>query len=161
MCWRWGASQSFQRREAGERMRAEQRFCSFFLNGLWFGVEVESVQEVLREQTMTRVPLAPGAIAGLINLRGQIVTAIELRRRLGLPPRPASQLAMNVVVESTGERISLLVDEAGEVVQAGQDRYEAAPESLSEEARQLVPGVYKLPEGLLHVLALGAVTAPP
>ena len=142
-------------------MRAEQRFCTFFLNGLWFGVEVESVQEVLREQAMTRVPLAPAAIVGLINLRGQIVTAIDLRRRLGFPPRPVGQPAMNVVVESEGEGISLLVDEAGEVVQAGQDSYEAAPESLSAEARELVPGVYKLSAGLLHVLALEAVTAPP
>ena len=127
-------------------MRAEQRFCTFFLNGLWFGVEVESVQEVLRAQAMTRVPLAPDAIAGLINLRGQIVTVIDLRRRLGLPPRPESEPAMHVVVESDGEAISLLVDEAGEVVQAGQDRYETAPESLSKEVRQLVPGVHNCPQ---------------
>ena len=142
-------------------MHAERRFCTFFLNGLWFGVEVESVQEVLWEQAMTRVPLARDAIVGLINLRGQIVIAIDLRRRLGFPPRPAGQPAMNVVVESEGEGISLLVDEAGEVVQAGQDSYEAAPEALLAEARQLVPGVYKLPAGLLHVLVLEAVTAPP
>jgi purine-binding chemotaxis protein CheW len=138
----------------------EQRFCTFFLNGLWFGVEVESVQEVLREQTMTRVPLAPDATAGLINLRGQIVTAIDLRRRLGFLPRPMGQPAMSVVVESRGEAISLLVDEAGEVVQAGQDTYEAAPESLSEEVRQVLPGVYKLAGGLLHVLRLDAVAEP-
>ncbi len=142
-------------------MRAERRFCTFFLDGLWFGVEVESVHEVLREQAMTRVPLAPEAIVGLINLRGQIVIAIDLRRRLGLPPRPAGQPAMNIVVGSDDGGVSLLVDEAGEVVQAGQGGYEAAPESLLAEARQLVPGVYKLPAGLLHVLALEAVTAPP
>jgi purine-binding chemotaxis protein CheW len=140
-------------------MDGEQHFCTFFLNGLWFGVEVESVQEMLRAQVMTRVPLAPDAIVGLINLRGQIVTAIDLRLRLGLPP--ADQPAMNVVVTSEGGAVSLLVDEVGEVVQASQDRYEAAPESLSPEARQLVPGVYQLQEGLLHVLALKAVTAPP
>jgi purine-binding chemotaxis protein CheW len=142
-------------------MRPEQRLCTFFLNGLWFGVEVESVQEVLRAQTLWRVPLAPHAIAGLMNLRGQIVMAVELRQRLGFPPRPAGQAAMNIVVESNGEVIGLLVDEAGEVAQAAQDKYEGAPESLPEEARRLVPGVYKLPAGLLHVLELEEVTAPP
>jgi purine-binding chemotaxis protein CheW len=140
-------------------MSADQRFCTFFLNGLWFGIEVESVREVLRVQPMTHVPLAPQAICGLINLRGRIITAMDLRRRLGLPPQPAGQSAMNVVVGSDSDGISLLVDEVGEVVQPGHDSYEIVPESLS--ARQLVPGVYKLPEGPLHVLALEAVTTPP
>ncbi len=138
-------------------MPSEQCFCTFFLNGLWFGVEVEAVREVLRADVITRVPLAPDAVAGLINLRGEIVTVIDLRRRLGLPPRQASGPAMHVVLESNGETISLLVDEAGEVVQAGQDSYEATPESLSPEARQLVPGIHRLREGLLHVLALDVV----
>ncbi|MGB7555106.1 MAG: chemotaxis protein CheW [Candidatus Korobacteraceae bacterium] len=132
-------------------------FCTFFLNGLWFGVDVEAVREVLRPHAITRVPLAPDAVAGLINLRGEIVTVIDLRRRLGLPPREASAPAMHVVLESDGEAISLLVDEAGEIVRAGQDSYEEAPESLSTEARQLVPGIHRLREGLLHVLALDVV----
>jgi purine-binding chemotaxis protein CheW len=138
-------------------MPGEQRFCAFFLNGLWFGIEVKAVREVLRSPAITRVPLAAGAVAGLINLRGEIVTVIDLRRRLGLPPRGAGEPAMHVVLESNGEAISLLVDEAGEVVQAGPDSYEATPESVAMEARQLVPGIHRLREGLLHVLALDVV----
>jgi purine-binding chemotaxis protein CheW len=137
---------------------AEQCFCTFFLDGLWFGIEVESVREVVRAQAMTRVPLAPDAVAGLINFRGEIVMAIDLRRRLGLPRRPPGQTTMNVVVSEGSGRVTLVVDEVGEVVPAKPDNYEAAPESLSAESRQLVPGVYKLATGLLHVLALGAVT---
>lgn len=138
-------------------MQGELRFCTFFVNGLWFGVEVKTVREVLRSHAMTQVPLAPDGVAGLINLRGEIVTVIDLRQRSGLPPREASGPTTHVVLESDGEAVSLLVDEAGEVVQAGQDSYRATPESPSTEARQLVPGIYRLREGLLHVLALDVV----
>ncbi len=138
-------------------MSAERSFCTFFLNGLWFGVEVKSVREVLPWQSMTRVPLSPDAVAGLINLRGEIVAVIDLGKRLGFGPRPARQTAMNVVVKSDRGEVSLLVDEVGEVVSASQDSFEKTCESLSAESRQLVPGVYKLREGLLHVLTLDAV----
>ncbi len=138
-------------------MPDEPRFCTFFLNGLWFGVDVKAVREVLRPHAITRVPLAPNAVAGLINLRGEIVTVIDLQRRLGLPPREASGPAMHVVLNSNGETVSLLVDEAGEVVQAEQASYEEATQALSTEARQLVPGIHRLREGLLHVLALDVV----
>ena len=140
-------------------MDSERRFCTFFVGGLWFGIEVESVREVLRGQPVTRVPLAPAEIAGLINLRGQIVTLMDLRLRLKLPPRSVDHAAMNLVLSNCG--VSLLVDDVGEVVEAAEDRYETMPESLPAEARKLVPGVYKLPEGLLHVLVLDAVVAPP
>ena len=73
-------------------MTNTKQFCTFFVNGLFFGVEVLKVQEVIRYQEMTRVPLAPAMIEGLINLRGQIVTAIDLRRRLDLSPRDPGQL---------------------------------------------------------------------
>ena len=76
------------------------QFCTFTLDGLFFGVEVVHVQEVIRYQEMTRIPLAPTFVKGLINLRGQIVTAIDLRRRLNLPDRDQEQLPMNVVVQA-------------------------------------------------------------
>jgi len=133
-------------------MTNSKQFCSFFVNGLFFGVEVLKVQEVIRYQGMTRVPLAPTMIQGLINLRGQIVTAIDLRRRLELAPREADQLPMNVVVRSDDGAVSLLVDEIGDVVEIQDDIYERPPETLKGVARELVQGVYKLKERLLLIL---------
>ncbi|MGA2246747.1 MAG: chemotaxis protein CheW [Verrucomicrobiota bacterium] len=133
-------------------MTNTKQFCTFFVNGLFFGVEVLKVQEVIRYQGMTRVPLAPITIQGLINLRGQIVTAIDLRRRLELPPRADEQLPMNVVVRSDDGAVSLLVDEIGDVVEIEDDIYEQPPETLKGVARELVQGVYKLKERLLLIL---------
>jgi purine-binding chemotaxis protein CheW len=133
-------------------MTATKQFCTFFVNGLFLGVEVLKVQEVIRYQDMTRVPLAPSMIEGLINLRGQIVTAIDLRRRLGLAPRNAEQLPTNVVVRSDDGAVSLLVDEIGDVVEIEGDIYERPPETLKGVARELVQGVYKLKNRLLLIL---------
>lgn len=133
-------------------MSNTKQFCTFFVNDLFFGVEVLKVQEVIRYQAMTRVPLAPAMIEGLINLRGQIVTAIDLRRRLELAGREAEQLPMNVVVRSDDGAVSLLVDEIGDVVEIEDDVYERPPETLKGVARELVQGVYKLKERLLLIL---------
>jgi len=81
-------------------MAQTAQFCTFYLDKLLFGVELKGVQEVIRSLDMTKVPLAPPVVSGLINLRGQIVTAVDLRRRLELEPRPAGMRAMNVVVRS-------------------------------------------------------------
>lgn len=133
-------------------MNHSKQFCTFFINGLFFGVEVLKVQEVIRYQEMTRVPLASRTLQGLINLRGQIVTAIDLRRRLELPPRDSDSLPMNVVVRSDDGAVSLLVDEIGDVVEIQDDIYERPPETLRGVARDLVTGVYKLKERLLLIL---------
>lgn len=133
-------------------MTDSKQFATFFLNGLFFGIEVLKVQEVIRYQEMTRVPLAPRMIEGLINLRGQIVTAIDLRRRLELPPRPEGQLPMNVVVRTEEGAVSLLVDEIGDVVEIADDSYERPPETLNGVARELIRGVYKLKGCLLLIL---------
>src|ERR1700743_3747788 len=98
-------------------MSHRRQLCTFFLQGLFFGVEVEKVQEVIRYQEMTRIPLSPPVIAGLINLRGQIVTAIDLRHQLELLPRKSDELPMNVVIRRDDGPISLLVDEIGDVVE--------------------------------------------
>lgn len=129
-----------------------KQYCTFLLNGLYFGVEVLTVQEVLRFQQMTPVPLAPPTVQGLINLRGQIVPAIDLRHRLELPPRDRDQTPMNVVVRSEDGAISLLVDEIGDVVEIDDNVYEAPPETMQGIARELITGVYKLKERLLLVL---------
>jgi len=129
-----------------------QQFTTFTLDGDLFGVEVESVQEVLRHQAMTRVPLAPSAVGGLINLRGQVITALDLRRRLGMADRPEGALPMNVVVRTEDGAVSLLVDQIGEVVSTSAASFEVPPDTVSARARSLIRGAYKLQDQLLLAL---------
>jgi purine-binding chemotaxis protein CheW len=117
-----------------------------------FGVNVLNVQEVLCSQEMTAVPQAPDVIEGLINLRGQIVTAIDMRRRLRLPQRGGDQAPMNMVVRTLDGAVSLLVDEIGDVLDVDAATYERPPENLDSAAKELIRGVYKLPGRLLLVL---------
>lgn len=131
---------------------ASRQYSTFYLDGLYLGVEVLKVQELIRYQEMTPVPLAPSLIRGLINLRGQIVTAIELRRRFDMPDRPADQMPMNVVVRMEDGAVSLLVDEIGDVVEVNDEQFEPAPETIRGRANDLVTGVYKMAERLLLVL---------
>jgi purine-binding chemotaxis protein CheW len=142
-------------------MKAANQFCTFFLDGLFFGVEVQQVQEVIRYQELTRVPLASPVISGLINLRGQIVTAIDLRRRLALPDRPDGTKPMNVVVRTDDGVVSLLVDEIGDVIEVESEAFESPPDTLCGEARQLIRGTYKLDNKLLLVLSTGQATKLP
>lgn len=132
-------------------MTANQ-YATFVVNDLFLGIDVLRVQEVLRYQEMTRVPLAPDMAAGLINLRGQIVTAIDMRRRLGLPPRPADMLPLNVVVRTGDGPVSLLVDEIGDVLEVEAADAEAPPDNVPAAARELIGQVYKLKDRLLLVL---------
>jgi len=126
-----------------------QQFCTFFLDDLYFGVEVERVQEVIRHQKTTSVPLAPPAIGGLINLRGQIVTAINLRQRLELPKREETSEPMNVVVRTDEGAVSLLVDEIGDVVEVDPNDFEPPPDTLQGTAREMIGGAFKLKGRLL------------
>ena len=139
------------------------QFSTFFVADLFFGVDVLRVQEVLRFQQMTRVPLAPEVIEGLINLRGQIVTAIDMRRRLRLPQRAGDQPPMNMVVRTEDGAVSLLVDEIGDVVDVEADAFERPPDNIDATTRDLVTGVFKLKDRLLLVLdtrkALAVTTA--
>jgi purine-binding chemotaxis protein CheW len=125
---------------------------TFFVDGLFFGVDVLCVQEVLCFQQMTRVPQAPDVIEGLINLRGQIVTAIDMRRRLGLRDRAAEEAPMNMVVRTEGGAVSLLVDEIGDVLDVEASTWESPPENLDPRARDIINGVYKMKDRLLLVL---------
>jgi purine-binding chemotaxis protein CheW len=133
-------------------MNTSRQYCSFHVADLFFGVEVQVVQEVIRYQEMTQVPLAAREVGGLINLRGQIVTAIDLRRRLGLPDRPAGTLPMNVIIRTDDAAVSLLVDEIGDVLELDTATFEPSPETLRGVTRELVSGVHKLPGGLLLLL---------
>ncbi len=138
-------------------MATEGMFCTFFIDGHFCGIEVERVQEVLRHQAMTRIPLAPSRIRGLINLRGQIVTAIDLRKQLGLPDRPADALPMNVVVRCDDGAVSVLVDEIDEVLTVGAETLAPPPHNVSDALRSLLRGVHKLPGRLLLVADVDAL----
>ncbi len=129
-----------------------KQFCTFFLKSQFFGVPVQQVQEVIRYQEMTRVPLTPQVIRGLINLRGQIVMAVDLRRRFGMEDRPDAQLPMNVVVRTDDGAVSFLVDEIGDVLEMDEESFERPPETVQGQTRELVLGVYKLRERLMLVL---------
>ena len=133
-------------------MSQSRQFCTFRLDGHFLGVEVERVQEVIRFQEMTPVPLAGAAVSGLINLRGQIVTALDLRRCLGLPARAEGRAPMNVVVRSGGRAVSLLVDEIGDVLDVPEGDFEQPPTTIGKVDRKLFTGVYKLEHELLLVL---------
>jgi purine-binding chemotaxis protein CheW len=130
------------------------QLATFTLDGHTLGIAVEQVQEVLRDQTRTRVPLAPAQVAGLVNLRGQVLTAIDLRVPLGMRPRDETVEPMVVVVQVDGEPVSLLVDSIGDVVEVDQRDFEPAPDTLTDSTRDLILGAYKLPDRL--VLALDA-----
>jgi purine-binding chemotaxis protein CheW len=134
-------------------MGATRQYCTFSLAHLTFGIEVERVQEVMRARDLTEVPLANEVVEGLINLRGQIVTALDLRRRLVLPDRDLdSPPPMNIVVRTASGELSLLVDAIGDVVDADEDTFEGPPETLDGVARELIIGAYKLDGRLLLIL---------
>lgn len=135
---------------------APRQYCTFSAAGLRLGIAVADVQEVMRAQEMTSVPRAHPAVRGLLNLRGEIVTAIDLRHRLGLPTPDGDPVPrMNVVVRSRGEVASLLVDDIDEVLDTGGRPVEPAPSTLPDTVRDVLVGVIPLPDHLLLVLDAG------
>ena len=139
-------------------MATTTRYATFSVGGLHLGVEVSWVQEVMRHHGSTHVPLAPAGVEGLINLRGEIVTAIDLRVRLGLEPRRETDKALCMVLRLDGGLTSVLVDEIGEVLNVDDDSFELPPDTLDPSSRELIVGAYKLEEALLLVLDVVAAT---
>jgi purine-binding chemotaxis protein CheW len=139
----------------------ERQFCTFSIRDQYFGLDVMKVQEIIRCQPMTPVPLAHPLVRGLINLRGQIVTALDLRRRLDLPDRAEGSLPVNVVVRTCDGAVSLLVDEIGDVIAVSDAQFEQPPETLRGTARELIHGAYKLSDRLLLVLDLERTVSLP
>ncbi|MEH1851031.1 MAG: chemotaxis protein CheW [Nostoc sp.] len=138
----------------------EQQICTFFLKGVYFGINVLHVQEVIRPQTITRIPLAPPDICGLINLRGQIITVIDLQRRLEMS-EPQTQLnikpvneaqGFNIIVSFEDEVVSLLVDNVGDVLEFPQNTFQLPPTTLKGKMRWMLAGAYPLSDGFLLVL---------
>lgn len=124
-------------------------FVTFRLMGQLMGLPVLDVHDVLSAQKITRIPLAPGAVAGVLNLRGRIVTAIDLRTRLGLAPRDKSESYMCIVVEHKGEPYSLLIDTVGEVLSLTPAQFEANPITLSAHWKAVSRGIFRLDGELL------------
>lgn len=125
---------------------SRHQYCTFHLDNLLLGIAVHQVQEVIRSYQLTRVPLAPPGVEGLINLRGQIVTALDLRQRFELPPRAAdAPRPTSLVVRTPDGPVSLLVDRIGDVLEVTDDDFERPPETLTGAARAFIKGAYKLP----------------
>lgn len=126
------------------------RFCTFRVGGDCFAVDAERVAEVIRESRVTRVPLAPEAVLGLVHLRGRIVPIIDLADRLGVPRVPGRAAGTHLIVEVQGDHYGLLVDEMLDVIDIPSDRVEHPTDAaVSHEA---VVGVFAAPERLVHLL---------
>lgn len=136
------------------------KISTFKVDGELFGVDALLVQEVSRQQELTPVPLAPYAVAGIMNLRGEVVTALDLRRLLGREDRPAGAKAMNVVLRGDAGPVSLLVDEIESVEDVEEDAFEPIPETVGAAAREFLSGAYKMPDGLLLTLDVHRVLDP-
>ena len=134
-------------------MQQETRqYATFRVHDLFLGIEVDSVQEIIRQQKMTVVPLAPSVIEGLINLRGQIVIAIDARRSLGLPPWQGEDTRANIVVRSEDGAVSLLVDDIDDVMDVPLDARSPVPDNMPAEQRDLIECVYNLKQELMLVV---------
>lgn len=128
------------------------QFATFHVGDLFFGIEAIRVQEVIRRQEMTPIPLAPPAIRGLINLRGQIVTAIDTRSTLGLPPASFAEPPMNIIIGVEDGAISLLVDAIGDVLEVPLASYAPIPDNVPPRQRDKIAGIYKLADRLMLLL---------
>jgi purine-binding chemotaxis protein CheW len=135
-----------------ERSGVVVQYCTFSVESLNFAVEVERVREVLRFTYVTRVPLAPAIVGGLMNLRGDIVTAIDMRARLALPPRDAAAVAMSVVLRRTSGAVSLLVDRIGDVIEVAGDSVLGVPHTIPSSVRELTRGIIPWQRELLLLL---------
>lgn len=127
-------------------------FLTIHINGQMFGIPILQVQDVLGEQRVTRIPLAPPQVAGSLNLRGRIVTAIDVRICLGLPPQTEKKQDMSVVVEHDNELYSLIIDNVGDVLSLSDEAFESSPGTLDPTWRAVSLGIYRLKDTLLVIL---------
>jgi purine-binding chemotaxis protein CheW len=135
----------------------QRQFCTFFLDKHYFGIDIKTVQEILREQPITRVPLAPPDICGLIDLRGQIIPVLDLQRRLEVQTNTSSLsmdegLEYNIVVRISDDMVSLRVDNIGDIIQLADADLEPPIATLQGKIRNFLEGVYKLEENFFLVL---------
>ena len=129
-----------------------EEFVTFTIAGQLFGIPVLQIQDVLSSYQITPIPLAPPEIKGSLNLRGRVVTAVDVRLRLGLSARPREAESMSIVAENEGELYSLMVDSVGEVLALSQSAYERNLPTLDAKFRAFSDGIYRLDDQLLVVL---------
>jgi len=139
---------------SNDNTAAEQliEYVTVFIGGQLFGLPISRVQDVFMPDRLTRVPLAPPEIAGVLNLRGRIVTTVDMRRRLGLPPRDDNKPSMAVGIELKGESYGLLIDTVGEVMKLGQATLEPNPVNLDPRLARVSGGVHRLDGQLMVIL---------
>lgn len=128
------------------------QFSTFRVDGRYYGVNVKLVQEITQPMPLTKVPLAPDYVAGLINLRGQIATAIGLRELFKLSPKPEDLAGVNVICKSEGPLLALVVDEIGDVLEVEDEIFEPTPNTVNPVIGQFMAGVYKLPNDILSII---------
>ena len=138
-------------------MSDERKICTFYVTDHFFGIDVSEVQEVIRYQEMTRVPLADDTVSGLINLRGQIVTALDMSQRIGFIRQTKNEMPTNIIVRTADGAVSLLVDEIGDVIDIPRDAFEVPPDNLKGSLRHMLTEVCKLDDKLLLILDLNQV----
>lgn len=132
-----------------------REYLTFTVERQTFGLPLGAVDDVLDERPLTPVPLAPAEVAGSINLRGRIITAIDVRRCLGMPPAAPTAAHMSIVTEHEGELFSLVVDAVGEVIAVSEDLHEDNPVTLDAHWRGFSAGIYRLDSNLMVVLEVG------
>lgn len=135
-------------------------YATFRVGDTAFGIDATDVQEVLRSQPMTKVPLAAADVSGLINLRGQIVVAVDLRKRLLIDEPEAGTEPLNIVVRTDHGPVALIVDDIGDVLEALDSDLEAPPATLAHPTKDMVTAVYKLENELLLILDVARTAAP-
>jgi purine-binding chemotaxis protein CheW len=143
--------------EENEHEEATEGFVTVVTGGQLFGLRIERVRDVFVPRGLSQVPLAPPEVAGLLNLRGRIVTAIDLRRRLGLPPRADGGTPVAVGIEERGELYGLIVDRMGDVLRLERSSYEVNPVNLDQRWAKVCAGVHRLDHGLMVVLDVDKV----
>lgn len=134
-----------------------RQFCTFKMDEVLFGVEIDRVQEIIRAQRVARIPQAPSRVAGLINLRGHIVPTIDLRRCLSMGPRTGDDEVANIIIHTGDGAVSLLADSVGDILMLSLDAFEHPPTNLGAALHTLIRGVYKLPSELMMVLSIDDV----
>jgi purine-binding chemotaxis protein CheW len=143
---------SSTRRGLGQKVDDQRQYVSITIADQMFGIPVLIVHDVLGPQRITRIPLAPPEVAGSLNLRGRIVTAIDVRTRLGLERRPPENPGMSVVVEHANESYSLMVDSVGEVLTLPTSEFQRNPPTLDARWREVSLGIFRLNQELLVIL---------
>jgi purine-binding chemotaxis protein CheW len=127
-------------------------FVTFYVGGYYFGISVADVLELNRNMDITPVPKSPKIVRGVTNLRGQLVAAIDMHERLKLDTTAAHQESLSIILQCDGYLIAILIDDVGEILSLDTENFEPPPNIFSKAAKELIMGVYKLPEKLLLIL---------